>query len=104
MKREFAFAVRLGTIRKLAKRIGREDDLQGAKDSLCEFFEANWKATIEPSNETVADIPRTEALLRDDELFSLCVDIYSAGMYRGYLAGMAAMEKLNMFCDEQPEK
>ena len=103
MKREFAFAVKLGTIRKLAKRLGMENDVLTVKDRLTEFFEANWKAIMEPSIETVADIPKTEALLKDDELYSMCVDIYTDGIYRGYLAGMAAMEKLNMFCDEQPE-
>ena len=100
MKREFAFAVKLGTIRKLAKRLGTENDVLTAKDRLAEFFEANWKAVIEPSIETVVDIPKAEALLKDDELYSMCVDIYTDGMYRGYLAGMAAMEKLLLFCDE----
>ena len=100
-KIDFSVNVRLATIFKLAKRLNKEH-FEEAYLEAEEYFKANWDSLIISNLEIHADIPQ-EVLKKDGKLRELCMDVYTNGIYRGYLAGISAMEKLLLFCDEPIE-
>lgn len=97
-KIDFSVNVRLATIFKLAKRLNKEHFEEACHEAE-EYFETDWNGLIGSNLETCADIPQ-EVLKSDGKLRELCIDVYTNGIYRGYLAGISAMEKLLLFCDE----
>lgn len=104
MNNHFAEHVRLATIQKLAQRLNKENDLPKAEGFVDDFLEVRFKAALESELETTLDIARLDPWRDNDVITALGVDLYTDGIYRGYLAGIAAMEKLCLICEERPDE
>lgn len=104
MNNHFAEHVRLATIQKLAQRLPKKNDLPAVKAFIDDFFTVTFKAVMESELETTLDIARLDPWKDNDVITALGVDLYTDGIYRGYLAGIAAMEKLYLICEERPDE
>ena len=104
MKSHFVEHVRLATIQKLAQRLNKENDLPKAEGFVDDFLKVRFKAALESELETTLDATKLEPWRENETITDLGIDLYTDGIYRGYLAGITAMEKLYLICEERPDE
>lgn len=93
--------IRFETMEHLAKRLNKDGIDKEVINTAVEFFAGHWQGTLDSDlTFRIVDI----GYIPDDKTYNKIHEAYSDALYRGFLAGVAAMEELFLFCCEEQEK
>ncbi len=102
MKMNFTNHLRLATLKSLAKKLKLEADAEKAEKIVETFLTANWDSLMGSELELALDTEELTPFKENDRVYDLGLNLYIEGLHRGYIAGLAAMEKLAMISEEAP--